>query len=315
MRLLGKRAIVTGSSSGIGRAIALSLAREGAKIVVTARGSGPTGIDAISEVVDEIHSAGGTAVGLSGPVNDPDFAEALVNHCVEQFGGIDILVNNAGVYTQEPAAACALAVWRETLDVNLNAAFYTSRFALPLMAKQRWGRVLNAASFSSSGLLGGAAYSASKSALNGFTRAIAADYGPYGITANVYNPEALTAMGASGDREVFKGLFTRWRDRGYLNEAEVAYRIGINGPDGVAPWITYLCLDEADYLNGEVFAVESRRVAVLPWPDEERVFFRDFDRHGPWRMEELQSMAPLVFPFRNRWPRRAEDDLEKWEKG
>jgi NAD(P)-dependent dehydrogenase (short-subunit alcohol dehydrogenase family) len=100
-------------------------------------------------------------------------------------------------------------------------------------------------------LRGGGGYPASKATIVGLTRAIAADYGSYGITSSAYNPEALTAMGASGDRETLNAMFRRWHERGYLNKAELDYRCGIGGPDGIAPWIIYWRLDEADLKRWE----------------------------------------------------------------
>lgn len=312
MRLAGKRVIVTGSSSGIGRSVALALAKEGAKVVINARGTGKSGTKAIDDVVDEIRSAGGTAFGMPGAVNDVAFAEELVNGCVKEFGGIDILINNAGVYVLEAVADCTLEQWRQTVDINLNGTFYMSHFALPHMVRQQWGRIINTGSSASTGGLGGSAYAASKSALSGLTRAMAADYGPYGITCNVFNPEALTAMGAEESRDLFVAMHVRWHELGYLSAAELAGRIGTGGPDGIAPWVTYLCLDSSDYLNGRVFTTESRRVGMLAGPDETRVLYRDADRQGPWDIEELEAMAPLVFPVSNAWPRRTGEDLEKW---
>jgi 3-oxoacyl-[acyl-carrier protein] reductase len=309
MRLAGKRAVVTGSSSGIGRSIAHALAQEGACVVINARGA-----EAVQTVVEEIRATGGTASGMPGAVNDVAFAEKLVQHCVDQFGGIDILINNAGVYTAEGAAKCSPETWRETLDINLNAAFYTCHFALTHMMAQRWGRILNAASSNSTGLMGGAAYTASKSALLGFTRGIAADYGRYGITSNVYNPEALTAMGAGENREVFKSLFRWWNAHGYMSVPEMEYKFGVNGPEGVAPWIVYLCLDQAECYNGQVFSIESRRIGMLAWPEEVRTLYRDYNRQGPWLIDELQTMAPLALPGGNHWPRRSDEAIAEWEK-
>jgi hypothetical protein len=142
---------------------------------------------------------------------------------------------------------------------------------------------------------------------------MAADYGPYGITSNIYSPEARTPMGVTDDPEVFAAMRRRWHERGYETAAESAYRAGMAGPEGIAPWIGYLCLDEADYLNGQAFAVEGRRVAMLAWPDETRALYRDYKQSGPWRLDELQGMAPFAFPVQNRWPRRTGADLAAWE--
>ena len=125
-RLAGKRAVVTGSSSGIGREIALYLAAQGASVVVNARGSRGDGAAALDAVVSEIRSAGGNAIGFRGAVDDPASAAELIAACVKQFGNIDILINNAGIVSPEslgPVAKCSLEEWDETLKVNLSGAF------------------------------------------------------------------------------------------------------------------------------------------------------------------------------------------------
>ena len=236
MRLKGKRALVTGSSRSIGRAIARLLATEGAQVVVNARGSDSTGLRAIDEVVDEIRASDGIAIGLAGTVDDPDSAKRLIDGCVTAFGGIDILINNAGIYSIEsvgPLIECSEEAWRQTLSINLNGVFYTSRAALPHMIRQRWGRIINAGSVAGTGRFGGSAYCASKAALFGLGRAMAADYGPYGITINTYNPEAHPVQ----DTSYYPAVVQQWLQRGYVGPAEAAFREGMAGPEGVAPWI------------------------------------------------------------------------------
>ena len=309
MKLKGKRIVVTGSSMGIGREIALLLAVEGAQVVINARRS-----DAVDTVVAEIRAKGGTAVGVVGAVDDPAFAKELIAQCVSQFGGIDVLVNNAAILSPEalgPVTECSQEMWEQILRVNLNGPMTTCRAALPHMVKQRWGRIINAGSYAGLGWMGGSAYIAAKSALFGLTRAMAADYGPYGITANVYNPEASSAM---NDPAVFAQAFQHWVDRGYRTEAEAKYFANIGDGSGVAPWVAYLASDAADYINGQVFAVESRRIAMVALPEEEKVLFHDFKQNGPWSLDKLSALAPLVFPVENRWPRRVGEDLERWEK-
>jgi NAD(P)-dependent dehydrogenase (short-subunit alcohol dehydrogenase family) len=181
------------------------------------------------------------------------------------------------------------------------------------MVKQRSGRIINAGSYAGLGWMGGSAYIAAKSGLFGFTRAIASDYGPYGITANVYNPEAMTPMGdsAGGYFELLKYC----EARGYRTPEETKYLIDIADGDGVAPWVAYLASDDSDYLNGQVFAVEGRRVAMVAMPEEERVLFHDYKANGAWSLDKLSLLAPLAFPVKNRWPRREGEDLVRWEKG
>lgn len=313
LKLEGKRAVITGSSAGIGRSIALKLAEEGAKVVINARG-----VDAINAVVEEIRAAGGEATGMPGSVDDEAVAQKLIGHCVDTYGGIDILVNNAAIFGAEsigPVAHCPSDIWRDTLSVNLNGPFYLAKAALPHMTQQRWGRILNASSLAGTGKLGGSAYSVSKAALIGLTRSLAADYGPYGITVNGYNPEALTAMGESHDANAYEAFLTYLEHRGLRTAADSAYNRGTGGPDAIAPWITYLCTDAADYLNGQVFAVESRRIGMLAMMDEERALFRDHGISGLWSIDELTEMAPITFRVANAWPRRTGAALDAWLAG
>lgn len=314
--LAGKRAVITGSSTGIGNGIAKFLAANGVKVIINARGSGEKGKAAIDEVVEEIRASGGIAEGIAAAIDEPASAEAIVNKCVESFGGIDILINNAAVMVPEtlgPIGDCPVDLWDQHMRINLNGAFYVTRAALPHMVKQRWGRILNAASYAGTGKMGGSAYSTSKSALFGFTCALASDYGPYGITANAYNPEARTPMGDSQDPAVYKQMVDYWMIRGFRTPADISYLRDLGYPDGVAPWVAYLCSEQASNLNGHVFAVESRRMAVLASPEEERVLYHDYAGKGPVTLEELELLAPMVFPLENRWPRREGDDLAKWE--
>ena len=313
MRLKDKRVVITGSSAGIGRSIALKLAGEGAKIVINARGAA-----AVEAVVREIGEAGGQATGFAGSVDDEAVAQNLVDHCVGAFGGIDILINNAAIFGPEsigPVDACPNDVWRQTLSVNLNGPFYLSKAALPHMKEQGWGRIVNASSMAGTGSLGGSAYSVSKAALIGLTRSMAADYGPYGITVNAYNPEALTAMGDSHDSASYEAFLLYLERRGLRTAQDTAYSKGVGGPEAIAPFVAYLCTDAADYLNGQVFAIESRRIAMLAMPEEQRSLFRDHARSGVWSIEELDLMAPMAFRVRNAWPRRTGQALQDWLAG
>jgi 3-oxoacyl-[acyl-carrier protein] reductase len=310
MRLSGKRAIVTGSSAGIGRAIAMALAAEGASVVINARGS-----DAIEDVVRTIRAAGGTAIGFAGSVAEPIEAQALADHCVTTFGGIDILVNNAGAYiASQSVTDCTLDDWHSALKINLDSTFLMCRAALPHMQAQEWGRVINAASSAGTGTMGGSGYAAAKSALFGFTRAIAADYGPYGVTANCYNPEARTQMSSTQGDSAFIEMVAHYRARGYLMAAEEAYMATIAGPEGISAWIAWLCTDAAEYLNGHVFAVESRRVSLLGEPEESRMLSNCNAPTGPFSLAEFDRLAPLVFRTANRWPRRTGEALDRWER-
>ena len=316
MKLAGKVAIVTGSSLSIGRAIALGLAAEGASVVVNARGSSGEREGATEQVVEQIRAAGGHAIGVAGSVADRAFCADLVARCIAEFGRIDILVNNAGIMPEaamHPVADCPVDDWNTTLSVNLGGVFNMASAVLPHMVAQRSGRMVNAGSWAGFGGMGGSAYVASKAAIIGLTRAMAADYGPYGITVNCYNPEALSTMGGNVDPAVLEAMLRKWEIKGWRTPAENAYLAGLGGPEGVAPWVVYLCTEQAANLNGLVFAVEARRVALVAAPDEVRVLLRDAARHGPWSQAELAAMALLAFPLDNRWPLRCGETLTEWE--
>jgi NAD(P)-dependent dehydrogenase (short-subunit alcohol dehydrogenase family) len=317
MILANKRVVVTGSSSGIGRSIALYFADQGAKVVINARGSGANGKQALKEVVSSIQGNGGTAVSIAAPIDDPESAKSIIDCCVDHFGGIDILVNNAAILSPSslgPAGDCPIDEWNQVLQINLNGAFYVTRAALPHMQKQRWGRILNAASYAGTGRMGGSAYSTSKAGLIGFTSALAGDYGPYGITSNVYNPEAQTPMGDNDNPEVYEQMVNYWLTRGYKTPADIRYIEKLGPPEGVAPWLAYLCTEDAANINGQVFALESRRIALLSRFNEERALYHDFAREGALSQERLAELAPIVFPVENPWPALDEASLEKWEQ-
>lgn len=310
MRLTGKRAVITGSSQGMGREIALLLAREGTQIVVNSRASNADGKAALDSVVSEVEKNGGTAIACAGPVNDVGFAEELISTCVRVFGGIDILVNNAGVFGLGAVDRVPLTHWQEVIDVNLNGTFYCARFAVAHMRAQRWGRVINCASGAAFGSIGGSCYAASKGGVIALTYAMASDLGMYGITTNAYTPQARSRLSDTTSAGGFEKAMRSRLIRGYCDEAEYRYVLGMGGAEAIAPWVAYLCLEEADYINGRVFFVEGRRIGLQLLPGDERTFFRDYAKHGAISLDELQQIAPLVFPIKNRWPKRSNKEIE-----
>jgi NAD(P)-dependent dehydrogenase (short-subunit alcohol dehydrogenase family) len=187
--LTDKVAIVTGASSGIGRASALLFAREGAAVVVGARRGGE-----LDRLVGEIGAAGGRAVAVPGDVTDEATAAALVAAATRHFGGLDIAFNNAGVLgPMQPTAELAEADWRATLDANLTGAFLGAKHQLPALLARGGGSVIFTATFvgHTVGFPGLAAYAASKAGLIGLTQALAAEVGPRGIRVNALLPGAV----------------------------------------------------------------------------------------------------------------------------
>jgi 3-oxoacyl-[acyl-carrier protein] reductase len=180
----GKVAIVTGGGRGIGRAVALLLAREGAKVVVNSARE-----ESCGAVAAEIAAAGGQAVAHAGDVGLPEVAQALVDRAVAQFGGLHILVNNAGITRDQLLMRMKDDDWDEVMRVNLKSVYLLTKAATKPMMKQRMGRVINVGSIV--GLIGNAGqsnYCAAKAGLVGFTKAIARELGSRNILVNTIAP-------------------------------------------------------------------------------------------------------------------------------
>jgi NAD(P)-dependent dehydrogenase (short-subunit alcohol dehydrogenase family) len=193
-QLLGKVAIVTGASSGIGYETAKLFASEGAKVVVTARRQAE--LDAL---VAEIERSGGEAVAVAGDIKDEQFARALVETAVGRFGGLDIAFNNAGMTGDSTALVdMSLAAWNAVLDTNLGSAFLGAKYQIPAMLKRGGGSIIFTSSFvgHTVGFPGMGAYAASKAGLIGLMQVIAVEYGSQGIRANALLPGGTdTPMG------------------------------------------------------------------------------------------------------------------------
>jgi NAD(P)-dependent dehydrogenase (short-subunit alcohol dehydrogenase family) len=184
--LAGKVAIVTGASSGIGRATALLFASEGAMLVVTARRKSQ-----LDELIAEIERAGGKAVAVAGDVRDEALAKELVDTATHRFGGLDVAFNNAGsIGKMGPTADVSLAAWQDTLDTNLTSAFLGAKYQVPAMIARGGGSLIFTSSFVgyTVGMPGMAAYAASKAGLIGLTQVLAAEFGAKRIRANAILP-------------------------------------------------------------------------------------------------------------------------------
>jgi NAD(P)-dependent dehydrogenase (short-subunit alcohol dehydrogenase family) len=199
-QLQDRVAIVTGASSGLGKAIAEAFAAEGAKTVLAARRK-----QVLDEVAAGIRAKGGTALAVPTDVTKEPEVLALFAETMEAFGRVDIIVNNAGVPTKTPTEEIALDYWREVLDVNLTAAFLMSREAIKVMKPQGGGRIINMGSISAiSPRPHSAAYTTSKFAIEGLTRALTYDGRAYGIVASVIHPGS-TATNFLGGRPAGPG--------------------------------------------------------------------------------------------------------------
>ncbi|MEN2989869.1 glucose 1-dehydrogenase [Tistrella sp. BH-R2-4] len=182
--LAGRKALVTGASRGIGRALALGLAQAGAAVAVSGRD-----LTAIERVVARIIGAGGAAVAAPFDVADTSVAQAGIAHAAERLGGLDILVNNAGIEQVCPSLDVDEALWNRIHDTNLKGAFFCAQAAGRIMAPAGGGAIVNICSLTSEvGVPTAAAYGASKSGLLGLTRTLATEWAPHGIRVNGIGP-------------------------------------------------------------------------------------------------------------------------------
>jgi NAD(P)-dependent dehydrogenase (short-subunit alcohol dehydrogenase family) len=192
-----KAAVITGASSGIGRAIALKFAEEGASVVITARREA-----LLNEVADAIRQNGGRVEIVAGDVGLPETHQQVIETATSKFGGLDIAINNAGIVGAfKPLAEITPEEWQVTLDTNLTAAFLGARNQIPAMLKRGGGSIVFTSSFvgTSAGIPGMTAYGASKAGLMGLVKGITAEYAAQGIRANALLPGG-TDTEAAGDQ-------------------------------------------------------------------------------------------------------------------
>jgi len=186
--LIGRTALVTGGSRGIGRSIALALAGAGVRVAVNYRAD----TEAAEEVVRAIAASGGEAAAMQADVADPRAAAGLVHAAAARFGAVDILVNNAGVIIKSPLDGLTDDIWNDTLQINLSSAFHVTQAALPGMRARRWGRIIMLSSVAAqTGGVVGPHYAASKAGLIGLTHSYASLLAKEGITANAISPALI----------------------------------------------------------------------------------------------------------------------------
>jgi len=240
--LTGRAALVTGSSRGIGRAIALHLARQGASIAVNYLRNE----EAARQVQDTIRSHDGQAVLIQGDISVPEQAERVVSMAQEAFGRLDVLVNNAGFNRDTLLLRMSVQDWDDVMAINLRGAFLCTKAALRHMLRQRWGRVINIGSVAGVvGNAGQANYAAAKAGLIGFTKAVAREMGSRGITANVVAPGPI-------DTDMLAGMPED--KRAQLGAQVPVGRIGTVAE--VAAAVAFLASEPAAYITGAVVPVD-----------------------------------------------------------
>ena len=289
-RLEGKTALVTGAGRGIGRAIALLMAREGARVLVADNGSlvNGAGTDpAVAErVVEEIRERGGEALGDGGDVASMAAAERMVGTAIDAWGRLDILVNAAGNFRLSSIADIAEEDWDEVISTHLRGTFCTTRVAVPhWRAGGGPGRIINFTSAAGTvGLPNMVSYSTAKAGIIGFTRACANALAAFDVTANSISPGAATRM---SDRSGGPSAVATFRatDR-WPRETTQPER----NPAHVAPLVVYLASDAAANISGRIFGASGQRYALLSEPEEVRVLFSE----GPWDLDRLFDEFPLT---------------------
>ena len=246
--LTGKAALVTGGSRGIGKAIGLRLARQGADVAFSFRGNA----EAAKATADEIGSIGTTALSIQGDVKDPASAETVVKAALDAFGKVDILVNNAGVTRDDLIMRMSEDAWREVLETNLFGAFWMTKAVSRPMLKARAGRIVNITSVSGqAGQMGQANYSSAKAGLIGLTKATARELASRGITVNAVAPGFV--------------LTELTKDLPEALQAELIARtpLGRFGTvEEIADAVAFLVSDEARYITGHVLAVDGGLVMM-----------------------------------------------------
>lgn len=240
MSLVGKVALVTGASRGIGRAVALKLADEGADVVVTA-----TSLERAQKTADEITSKGGKALAVKVDVSSSSDVEALFAKTAEVFGRLDILVNNAGITRDGLVMRMKDDDWDAVIDTNLKGAFVCTREAIKLMGKAKGGRIVNISSVvGEMGNAGQSNYCASKAGLIGLTKAVAREYAKRNITVNAITPgfietDMTDVLSASVKDDLMKQI--------------PAGRFG--KPEDIANAVFFLVSDLGSYITGHVLSV------------------------------------------------------------
>jgi NAD(P)-dependent dehydrogenase (short-subunit alcohol dehydrogenase family) len=266
--LAGKAVAITGAGGGIGRAVALACAAEGAKVVVGDYGVGMAGEDPTSEVADavvkEIEQAGGEAVAVADDVSTMAGGARIIQTAIDQWGRIDGVVAIAGILRERMLFNMSEDEWDAVIATHMKGHFTVFRNAAAIMRKQEGGGAL--VGFTSGAFAGSVAqanYSAAKGGIVSFVRSAAAGLHRYGVTANAIAPVARTRMSANVPMELAE----------------------MGDPEDIAPMVVYLLSDQAKHITGQVYTVVGSKIAVWNQPVEVRAMWAD----GRWTPEDIAA--------------------------
>jgi len=254
MKLEGKKAIVTGGGTGIGKAIALEFGSAGADIAICSRN-----VQNIEKVRDEIIALGRDSIAISMDVRVKENVANMVQQVIDEFGRIDILVNNAGINRPRPVLDLTEDIWNLIFDTNLKGLFYCTQAVAKYMVKQRYGKIINISSTAALGANepGQAAYAASKSGVNAFTKACAREFGPYGINVNAIAPgRILTPL-----------IYASRTPEQVEKFIEVGISTAVLGRLGTVEDIAHLALflasDDSAFITAEIIACNGGRTNLM----------------------------------------------------
>jgi NAD(P)-dependent dehydrogenase (short-subunit alcohol dehydrogenase family) len=279
--LKGKSAVVTGAGGGIGRAIALAMAGEGASVVVNDLGVALDGTGASTspadETVAEINKRGGKAIANYDSVAEYESAARIIKACVDNFSRIDILVNAAGNIRKRMCFNMTPEDWDVVIKVHLYGTFFCSRHACVHMREQKWGRIIGVTSDAYRGTIGSVSYNVAKGGIVSLMRSMALELAKYSITCNCIAPGAATRMTV-----------------GEVPEGETTSDDLPPPPEFVVPGVIYLASDYGASINGVVLGSAGGKLSIYSVPDEVRSIYKDYKKDGPWTIEEMRRLIPRI---------------------
>jgi len=278
-KLDGKVAAITGSGRGIGRGIALLMAKEGAKVVVNDLGSSVSGegVDTTpaQQIVNDIKKAGGQALANADNIATVKGGENLIQAAVDSFGRLDILVNCAGILRDRMIFNMTEEEWDAVVAVHLKGHFCTIRPASALMRQQKGGRIINFSSGSALGAPGQPNYAAAKAGILGLTYSCANALAKYDITCNAIMPGAATRMTDT--------IPANFAQRMGLSTSSEQAQASPMDPANVAPIVVFLASDAAQNVTGQCFGASGYRISLYTHMVPEKVIYSE----GPWDLDHL----------------------------
>lgn len=305
-----KVVLVTGSGQGVGRAIALAFAEEGAKVVTNNRKPGGTKLVTLTEEqynalpaekrkeLDDVYAGitgdaestaktirdmGGEALPIYCDISDNAACEKMVQQIVDAYGTIHILVNVAGAFGGGPLEEMSIEQWDRTNNIKPRGYFNVMRYVLPHMIKQQWGRIINTTSKAFMGdIIKHTHYGTANAGVVGLTRGAACEFFHQGITVNAFGPWART-------RAAYEGAFASGDGRAIPGQRDFPSADVTPDPEAVAPFIMYLCTEHAKEVTGAVFTIAGNSIGMHANPVIERSIYKNGKDY--WTMDELVHQA------------------------